>query len=295
MVGVRGQHIDWAGEDKGWYALVHDGPQAQIAVRLTAPLSTEFPDRQLITGVSVLSWGGHSLVIEAKDPYTTKTEGCPTSSPCIGDGSLRILVDGQESTAFVSPGDDIQLHGGMEISAVNLPAECRPFGADILWGQIFEAMARRQLSSVNELGLIDWARKWTSKTAAPSWCNKFLDEEGLDGVLAHQSNHAVFRIKTPHFSLRLHHGINHQGGEVIPDGRILPDLNFWQMDLDLESANVNLATVTGILGETARHVFDADGSPIMSGLEALGASVEDFRLSGPLSTDFAQVQKRVGH
>lgn len=83
-----------------------------------------------------------------------------------------------------------------------------------------------------------------------------------------------------------------QGGEVIPDGRVLPELEFWQMNFYLNWADVNYSTVTGVLGQTARPVFDkVTGVRIMNGLEALGAEVEDFRLSGPISTEFPQLSK----
>ena len=76
MQGLRGQKIDWSGEDGAWYSLIKDDAvNLQVNVRLNAPLPDEFPSRQLITGMSVLS-EGHSLVIEVKDPYSVSTGGC---------------------------------------------------------------------------------------------------------------------------------------------------------------------------------------------------------------------------
>lgn len=86
MAGLSGQSIAWSGEDGGWYCFVKDDElELQVNVRVTAP-SAEFPDRQLMTGVSVLS-GGHSFVVEVSDPYTVTTSGCPSGvSPCLNDG-----------------------------------------------------------------------------------------------------------------------------------------------------------------------------------------------------------------
>lgn len=68
MQGLRGQKIDWSGVDGTWYCLLTDDSIGlHVNVRLTAPLPKEFPDRQLITGVSVLSQGT-SLVIEVRRP-----------------------------------------------------------------------------------------------------------------------------------------------------------------------------------------------------------------------------------
>ncbi|CAB1111947.1 unnamed protein product [Ectocarpus sp. CCAP 1310/34] len=88
MKGLFGQNIDWFGVDGGWYSFVRDPdidlnvnvrltaplpeefPDRQLVtglsvVRLTAPLPEEFPDRQLVTGLSVMA-RGHSLVIEVR-------------------------------------------------------------------------------------------------------------------------------------------------------------------------------------------------------------------------------------
>lgn len=72
MQGLRGQRIDWSGVDGGWYSLIHD-PQADLGinVRLSAPLPDDFADRQLITGVSIMS-EGRSIAIEVKNPYTIR-------------------------------------------------------------------------------------------------------------------------------------------------------------------------------------------------------------------------------
>lgn len=94
MQGLRGQRIDWSGVDGGWYSLVKDDVvKFQVNLRLSAPLPEEFLDRQLITGLSILSHE-HSVVIEVKNPYDTATDGCPHSiSPCLANGGLRMFVD----------------------------------------------------------------------------------------------------------------------------------------------------------------------------------------------------------
>ena len=77
MKGLRGQKIDWSGIDGGWYNMVKDDTvNLHVNVRVTAPLPEEFPDRQLITGLSVLS-EGHSLVIEVKNPCLLYTSPSP--------------------------------------------------------------------------------------------------------------------------------------------------------------------------------------------------------------------------
>ena len=95
MQGLGGQRIDWSGIDGGWYCLVKDEREdLHINVRVNAPLPIDFPHRQLVTAISVVS-GGHSLGIEVKDPYSTVTGRCPSDiSPCLADGGVSITVDG---------------------------------------------------------------------------------------------------------------------------------------------------------------------------------------------------------
>lgn len=66
MKGLLGQSIDWFGVDGEWYSFVKDPDMdLHVNVRLTAPLPEEFPDRQLVTGLAVVS-EGHSLVLEVR-------------------------------------------------------------------------------------------------------------------------------------------------------------------------------------------------------------------------------------
>ena len=133
MAGLRGQRIDWSGIDGGWYSLIKDsGANLHINVRLTAPLPDEFPNRQLITGLGVLS-GGHSLAVEVKDPYTVDTGGCPMGvSPCLANGGLRAVVDGREMDDLLHFSRNTRIAGGeISVSASNLPVECRQVCAEI--------------------------------------------------------------------------------------------------------------------------------------------------------------------
>lgn len=76
---------------------------------------------------------------------------------------------------------------------------------------------------------------------------------------------------------------------MLEDGRVLPELEFWQMDVHIEWLDVNPESVTGILGETMRPVLDETGAPSLTGAEAMRGNVEDFRVSGPLMSDFSGV------
>lgn len=294
MVGLLGQKIDWVGEDEGWYCLISDGEDFQLNVRVTAPMPEEFPDRQLVTGVSLLLPNGASLVVEVKDPYTIETDGCVAAgpgAPCLADGALRILVDSEDASELQTPGENIALAEGVHVSATNLPAECRPFGGDLIWAAQFEQMtaARRSLRAASRATLYEWILE-PDTLAAPAWCAEYM-EHGLTSLFATQSNHATLRIETPTVDIRINIGTNHQELVVAADGStVVPELEFWQTDLGLEWHRFS-DTVGGMLGDTSRFVFDAAGNPIREGLGALHAPVESYRVSDALGVVFEQLNK----
>lgn len=285
MTGLRGQKIDWSGVDGGWYCLVkEDGINLQVNLRLTAPLADEFPDRQLITGLSILS-EGHSLVVEVDDPYSVDTEGCLDGiSPCLSNGGLLVVTDGQESNHLLHPTRDEYIGGGMRVSASNLPVECRLFGGSTVWAQMYEEMMEGSRQLGDGVSFEDWVMTF-DHVAAPEWCVKYIMERGLADV---QSAYALFLVSTPTAHVQLHVGVDHQGGNMLDwDGRALPDLDFWQMDAGVHGLSLDSETLTGILGETARPVLDEHGDAIMEGSHAMRGTVEDYRVSGALGTDFA--------
>ena len=284
MQGLRGQRINWSGVDGGWYCLVKDkDADFHVNVRLTAPDREEFPDRQLVTGLSLIS-DGNSLVIEVRDPYTTVTSGCPgEQSICLSNGGLRAVANGQDATQLLVPTRDAYVNDGIDISASNLPVECREFGGDKLWARMYAEMldGGRQLAVET---FEDWVLSF-DQMAAPDWCAKYVSEHGLAEV---QSIHAIFKIMTPTVDLRLNAGLDYQqAGEINWDGRVLPDLEFWQMDVGFDGLAIDNPNLTGMLGETARPVVGESGNEVMDGYDAFRGSVEDYRVSDALGTDFA--------
>ena len=287
MQGLRGQRINWSGVDGGWYCLVKDqDADFHVNVRLTAPQPEDFPDRQLVTGLSVIS-DGNSLVIEVKDPYTTVTSGCSGEQPvCLANGGLSASVNGQEAGQLLRPTRDAFVAHGIYLSGSNLPVECRQFGGDRLWARMYAEMIQgeRQLLLATATSFEDWILSF-DQMAAPDWCAKYIAEHDLSEV---QSIHAIFKIMTPTVELRLNAGFGYQvDGEINWDGRVLPALEFWQMDVGLDGLAIDNEHLSGILGETALPVVDENGAEVMEGYDAFRGSVEDYRVSDALGTDFA--------
>ena len=291
MMGMLGQRFDWSGQDKGWYSLVSDGEDFQLSVRVTAPMPEEFPDRQLVTAVSILSSGGRSFVIEVKNPYTINVPGCENGDesfpPCLANGAFRFIVDGVEHSGLQMPGQAVELPGDRFVSSANLPAECRRFGGDRNWAAQYADMIKSQRSL---RGYEEEFEEWIlqeENMAAPTWCAKLLQEEGLPGLFAVESNHAVFHIVTPTSSLRVNIGVNHQDRVTAEDGAtvLVPELDFWQGDVGVERSRFS-DTVSGMLGETSRLLFNENGLPIMEGIGAIRGTPEDYRVDGPFGVEF---------
>ena len=284
MRGLRGQMIDWSGVDGSWYNLIKDDEvDLHINLRVTAPLPREFPDRQLITGVSVIS-EGHSLVVEIRNPYTVDTDGCPTGvSPCLADGGLRAIVDGLEDDSILRSLRHESVVEGIELSASNIPVECRQSGGDTIWTLTYEEMLQGKRRRSTEETFENWVLRFESM-APPPWCARYVEQHDLAEV---QSIYAVFKIVTATATVRVNIGTNYQGnGEKHWDGRALPNMEFWQMNVGIEGLVLEHESLTGLLGETARPVIDQNGEPVLHGYEALRGTVEDYLVDGPLGTDF---------
>ena len=287
LQGLRGQHIEWTGLDGAWYALVKDDDDdIQINVRTTAPVPDDFPDRQFITGVAVVSQG-HSLVVEVKEPYTVETPGCPDDiSPCLADGGLSFSVDGEVVDFLAGPATDVHLPGSIDVSSSNLPPECREFGGRKVWARMQKDMlpGHRELSSARSFE--DWVLSFTHMVA-PEFCAAFVTSGDLSKV---QSDQALLRIVTPTTIVRLSAGVNHRrAGKTDRFGRDLPELDFWQMGVGVEGLSLQHDSLSGLLGGTARVMVDAEGNDVMDGAEALFGTIKDYRVSDAEDTDFASL------
>ena len=317
LQGLRGQNIKWIGEEGAWYALfVDEEIDTQVNVRTTGPLPEDFPDRQYVTGVSILQHG-HSLVIEVIEPYSGDTPGCPESFfPCLADGGLRFVIDGQLSQHLARPTRNEKVGGIFEVSSSNLPVECREFGGGEEWELLYDEM-RRGDRALAEPSFKEWVLSFPHKVAsewellyeemrlgdkenaepsfeewllsfphkvAPEWCAKYVSEIGLADV---QSKQSVLKIATADIVVRFSVGVNHRhGGKTDRFGRELPELDFWQSSVGLSGINVENEHLTGMLGETSRPVQDTNGHVITNGVDALRGTVEDYRVSGPAGKDF---------
>ena len=59
------------------------------------------------------------------------------------------------------------------------------------------------------------------------------------------------------------------------------------MGVGVEGLSLLHESLSGLLGETARVVVDAEGNDVMEGAEALSGTIKDYRVSDAEGTDFA--------
>lgn len=202
------------------------------------------------------------------------------------------MIDGKEVDELLQFSREEPLADGViSWSASNLPAECRQFGPDKIWARMYEEMLQGKRVLMDGVSLEEWILRF-HKMAAPEWCVKYIAENDLADL---QSTHAIFKIDTPTVTVRLNAGLNSQGGgELDWDGRVLPYLECWEVDAGLDGLDIESPTLSGILGETARPVYDEAGSKVLEGFEAFRGHAEDYRVSGPSGTHFALLEKAGG-
>ncbi|CAN0326062.1 unnamed protein product, partial [Ectocarpus fasciculatus] len=178
--------------------------------------------------------------------------------------------------------------GHIEVSAVNLPVECWQFGGDKIWARHQAEKTALWRRRASEETFEEWILSF-NHMSDHAWCTQYIAEKSLLDV---QSAHAIYQIVTPEVVVRLNVGIGHEGGGEDWDGRELPELDVWQMDVGLAGLNIDNEALTGILGETARPVIGEDGKAVMKGRDAYRGTVEDYRVSGGLGTDFALLHQK---
>ena len=285
MTGFRGQKFDFTGSDNGWYAVVSDLPNVHLNMRVTSPVSS-VPEITYITGISLVTMDAdgmhHTVTVSVTDPHSLES-ACPVGmSPCLADGALTVVTDGEE--VFLAPGE-VTLAPGVAISAVNLPGPCRSFGFENYWERKkleLGGQAGRRLNSINTMeDMSKWIMSDPTATNMAE-CAEYVAHAtafGEIGLFDHQSEHSSFQIISPTLNIRLSHGRLHQVPRRDPTDQFdLPDHLTWQMNLAIDHSELSL-DATGILGETLVPTVGVSGAPIMKGMDAIRGTQDDCKYS----------------
>ncbi|CAM9748361.1 unnamed protein product [Choristocarpus tenellus] len=89
--------------------------------------------------------------------------------PCIADGALSVIVDGDKAGL-----GKVSLGGGVGVTAVNLPGECRPFWFEQYW------LEKTKLSE--QIG-VDQSRRLVSDVPTEDWIMNETKQTLLNGIL----------------------------------------------------------------------------------------------------------------
>lgn len=190
----------------------------------------------------------------------------------------------------------MHLGDGVRVSATNLPGECRAFGFEKYWLAKQRAAegnnGNRRL--VNEEPVVavpmhDWILLDSLKTN-PEECLQYVERAVAEATLfGYQSEHTSLQITSPVLSLRISHGKVHQLPMRDPTDKFdLPDHVAFQMNVGFEDVRLGLSP-QGIVGETITPVVDANGLPIMQGLDAIRGEEGDYKVDGPFGANFRQL------
>ena len=159
---------------------------------------------------------------------------------------LRAVVDGKEAEGCLHCSWNDNVVDGINVSASHVHAECRQFGGDKSWARMYDEM----LQGTRELAIEELFEDWILRfddMAAPKWCAEYIVQHDL---AEWQSIHAVLKIVTPTVTVCLKTGTNSQEeGELDWDGRVVPDLEFWQMDLGMDGLSLDHESLSGNLNE----------------------------------------------
>lgn len=232
----------------------------------------------------------HTMTVLVGNPETLEAE-CPIGvSPCLGNGALRVILDGR---SVERPGETT-LGRQVTFGAVNIPGECRPFGFEKYWGrkvheaELFAAAGGNRRLDINPvIPMAEWILQDRLATNKPE-CQSYVNVAQAEGTLLdHQSEHVSFQLATPSFRMRLNYGKLHQLATRDPTDQFdLPDHITHQMNFGLSDVVLG-ENPLGIMGETA--VVRADqqfGQPIMHGLGVISGAEEDYKVDGALGVHF---------
>ena len=116
----------------------------------------------------------------------------------------------------------------------------------------------------------------TNMDECTEYVAKAMAAGGDVDLFSHASEHTSFQILTPFGRIRLSHGRLHQLPMRDPTDRFdLPDHLTWQMNLAIDHHGIDASVARGILGETLVPTRDANGKPIMHGIDSIRGSEED--------------------
>jgi len=284
FMGLKGQVFKFDGRDAGWYANLasknlqwnmrfgkFDSCPKNEDMFVTASAMTIF--RQNTYGESQVA---HSIVVEVVDENDVSPE-CQ-SNTCLGNGSLRILVDGVQ---IAQPGDFPLENIGGRVIAFNTYAACSRKWYD--YDTDFDGNGALRTERKLEAHVpTDYIIQSRGEMVDSEECDGWLKDRVANNDLFAQVGHwATIHIKTPLVSFH----VEYRQGSGNVEGCAFNSLDAWISDA---SPDLEAQQWKGVLGETRYPKFYSDGKQIANDRSVLlaGKNDEDYEVDGPFGTDF---------
>lgn len=288
FTGLQGQAFKFDGRDGAWYSNVA-AKSLQWNLRFGKFDTCPQGENMFVTGTAMtffrLESSGkskevvHSIVVEVVDPEKVAPD-C-NSGVCLGDGSLKISIDGQD---IVHTGDYPLTNIGGRVVAHNTYAACSRKWYD------FDKMAQdsdvsplrttRELKRIN--APVDYILQSRGEMIDSEGCQGWLDDRIANDDLFEQSGQwSTVHIKTPLVSFHVEYRQN--------DGTN-GDCAYKSIDAWISDASVTLKEQKweGVTGETRYLKYYADGTPITNDRSMLlvGKDDGDYEVDGPTGVEF---------
>lgn len=305
VLGMAGQTFEFRGRSGAWYANVATS-LLQWNLRFRQFESCPEGGDMLVTGVGYHTYPRadatrqHYIEVLAKDENLF-FPGCKGGTPCLGQGSLEIVVDG--NLIIDKPGD-YPLSGGSRIVAYNTFEYCAR-----KWHDYDEGLRKRRarmrlagrklspLPSEHDLEAnpgasahqnpMDYVRHYKDKMVNPEGCEPWMAKrEANDDLFAQLGGWSTIHIETPLVNFHVEYHQSLQSDDVEGDG----SCSMHSIDSYVSGASPELAGQDwkGILGETRKKKYYEDGTQVLTDRTILlaGKNDEDYEVNGPFGTEF---------
>jgi len=325
IMGLRNQAFEFSGKADTWYSSVA-ATTFQWNMKMHTFENCVGQEGMYVTslGLSVdkKTGGSHTVLISVADENQV-FPGCPPGSPCLGDGSLRIEIDGQ---TFLEPGD-LKISDDLRIVTYNTWSACSrkwwdydnavSAREDFDYLNSSEATERRLGSSnsflrkkrelMTHVDPLEFLLNSRENMANPVMCAEWVELRSANKDLFLQlGGWSTIFIETPHVSFQVEYRqINRGnieteqgGGSGGPEDIMVDDITFYGtqntckahvLDAWLTRSSPELKDETwyGVVGET--RTSDIEGSesvPVNDREQVIQGEDYSYEVTGPFDRGF---------
>mmetsp|Transcript_13318 Transcript_13318/g.19208 ORF Transcript_13318/g.19208 Transcript_13318/m.19208 type:complete len:594 (-) Transcript_13318:126-1907(-) len=289
FMGLNGQVFKFEGRSGGWYSNVST-KKLQWNLRFKEFETCPKGENMFVTGTTISL--NHLSGLPFKKPEVAHTisimvndedkffPGCQ-SGVCLGDGSLKISVDG--NTDITSPGDYKIGNDGVRVIAHNTLSACSRKWYDFVEhdmgvsederGRLLEKMTPLEFLNGDKGDMLD-----------PKKCTSWMKDRARDDDLfSQEGGWSTIHIKTPTISFHVEYRQNRETCNSHNIDAWISEISPVLLDEEWQ----------GVLGETREEKFYPDGKLVTSERSYLLSAKDDkdYEVDGPFGDKFAAQKK----